>query len=296
VRQVIARVPAKINLVLAVGAVRPDGYHELATVFQAVSLYDEVVASPGDGVSVSASGPYGYAVPAGDLNIAVRAARTLAHHAGIAADVRLDITKAIPVAGGLAGGSADAAGALLACNELWRLGLDDRDLSGIAAALGSDVPFMLAGGTAVGTGRGEQLRHLDTAGMLHWVLAIADGQLSTSAVYRRLDSVRTSQSVSKPDVGQSILTALQTADPVAVGLALRNDLQEVAVELRPTLTQTLQTGRDLGAVSGIVSGSGPTCAFLARSADHARSLAAELVSAGVCADAIAVAGPAFLSE
>lgn len=290
--QVITHVPAKINVVLSVGPARSDGYHELATVFHAVSLYDEVVATPAAGLSLVVDGPYADATPADETNLAARAARALAKHAGVAADVALRVRKAIPVAAGLAGGSADAAGALLACNELWRLGLSDAKLAAVAATLGSDVPFALHGGTAVGAGRGERLRSVDVGATLHWVLAVADGELATPAVYKRLDALRSGQRIRRPRVSRDLLTALGAADVDALAAEMGNDLQEAAIQLRPSLAEVLRAGRDLGALGGIVSGSGPTCVFLARDAKHSAEVAAELAATGSCADALAVTGPA----
>lgn len=290
--QVIARVPAKINPVLSVGPKRPDGFHDLATVFHAVSLYDEVRAAPGDGVSLTLSGPYAVGVPADDSNLAVRAAHALAAHAGVPTQVTLSVHKEIPVAAGLAGGSADAAGTLRACARLWQLELPDAELAAVAASLGSDVPFALMAGTAEGTGRGERLRAIPVGARLHWVLAVADGELSTPAVYARLDELRQDRCVASPSVGDDMPAALAAGDPQAVGRALRNDLQEAAVSLRPALADTLRTGADLGALGGIVSGSGPTCVFLARDGAHAADLATGMAASGTCAEALVVHGPA----
>lgn len=292
--------PAKINLLLAVGPVRADGFHELATVFHAVSLYDEVTASAADddGVSVTLSGRYGSGVPDDQSNLAVRAAHALAkrrpavRRPTVRSGVRLGIRKEIPVAAGLAGGSADAAGALLACAQLWQLRLSNAKLATVAASLGSDVPFSLLGGTAVGTGRGERLRPVPVGGTLHWVLAVADGELSTPDVYRRLDELRAGRPVPDPTVPDELLAALAAADAPALAGLLHNDLEEAALSLRPQLADTLAAGRDLGALAGLVSGSGPTCAFLTRDADAAAALASGLAASETCADAVAVVGPA----
>lgn len=290
--QVITRIPAKINLTLSVGPRRSDGFHDLATVFHAVTLYDEVRASAGEGLALTMSGPYGDAVPADDSNLAVRAARALARRARVPANVRLDVRKSIPVAAGLAGGSADAAGTLLVCDQLWGLGLPDAALMSIAASLGSDVPFAMTGGTALGGGRGERLRPLSVDGVLHWVLAVADGELSTPEVYARLDELRADAVVPDPAVDDQVLVALSEGDPVALGRTLHNDMQAAAVALRPSLEQTLAAGRELGSLGGIVCGSGPTCAFLARDAAHAGELADGLSASGTCAAVHPVTGPA----
>lgn len=286
--------PAKLNVVLSVGPRRADGFHDLATLFHAVSLYDTVDAAPADELSVTMQGPYGAHVGVDRNNLAVRAARALAAHAGVSPAARLSVRKDIPVAAGLAGGSADAAGVLLACDALWQLGLPGDELAAIAATLGSDVPFALTGGSAVGTGRGDILRAVPAAAM-HWVLAVADGGLSTPEVYRRLDALREDDpedSVAPPDVGAGALAALAAGDAEALGRVLHNDLQDAALELRPELRRALRAGDALGLVGSIVSGSGPTVAFLARDAAHAAEAAAGLGVLEVCADAVAATGPA----
>jgi 4-diphosphocytidyl-2-C-methyl-D-erythritol kinase len=300
---VTVRAPAKINLQLAVGPLRDDGYHDLVTVFQAVSLYDEVTAATVDGPGedvVVVSGEGADSVPAGPDNLALRAATALAQVAGLSPDpgrhLEITIRKRIPVAAGLAGGSADAAAALVACNELWQAGLSIEQLSGIAAGVGSDVAFALLGGTAVGQGRGEQLSPALASGEYHWVLAVADGQLSTPAVYQALDRLRASASVPDAATGpdaldNALMTALRSGEPTAVGPALSNDLQAAALSLFPALRKTLNAGQELGALGAIVAGSGPTCVFLAANADRAVDLAAALSGAGVCRAVARASGP-----
>jgi len=289
---VTVRVPAKINLALHVGPTRPDGYHELATVFQAVSLYDEVTATPANGISVRTTGADAdavAAVPDDATNLAYRAAQLLAEDTGSLSSVgvALDIVKGIPVAGGMAGGSADAAAALVACDALWGTERDRSELSRIASRLGSDVPFLLRGGTALGTGRGEILADVLARGTYHWVLALADGGLSTPAVYRAFDELG---GTSGPGV-EPVLAALRTGDPVDLAGALSNDLQAAAVSLRPALRRTLDAGREAGALASIVSGSGPTVAMLTRSQSHATKLAAEIAGMGVCRTVRRAFGP-----
>ncbi|WP_327089309.1 4-(cytidine 5'-diphospho)-2-C-methyl-D-erythritol kinase [Nonomuraea sp. NBC_01738] len=290
---VTVRVPAKVNVQLAVGPLRDDGYHDLVNVFHAVSIYDEVEAKESEAVKISVTGDSADQVPLDDGNLAIQAARALAKHAGRSYGVDLIIRKAIPVAGGMAGGSADAAGALVACNELWGLGLPTEDLMEIAADLGSDVPFALLGGTAVGTGRGEQLTPLETSGTFHWVFAVADGGLSTAKVYAECDRLRhaTGEQVAWPQTDDALLDALATGNAPALGAALTNDLQAAALMLRPSLARTLDVGRGHGALGAIVSGSGPTCAFLAADAEHARDLAVALTSTEVCRTATPAEGP-----
>jgi len=291
VTAVTVRVPAKVNLQLAVGPLRADGYHDLVNVFHAVSLFDEVTAEPADELTVTVRGESVEGVPVGEDNLAARAARLLAERIGARPDVALTIHKTIPVAGGMAGGSADAAAALVACARLW-------DASGVrladlAADLGSDVPFALLGGTAIGTGRGEVLTPVPVGGRFHWVFALADGGLSTPAVYAECDRLREAagQRVGPPRRSQALLDALERGDAEALGAALANDLQPAALSLRPSLRRTLQAGREGGALGALVSGSGPTCAFLARSAGHAAELAAALSEAGLVRAAVSAHGP-----
>lgn len=289
--RVIAQAPAKVNLVLSVGPLRPDGYHDLATIFHAVSLHDQVEAHHADEISVEVEGLHADRVPTDGSNLAARAAEALAEYAGVRAGARLHIRKSIPVAGGLAGGSADAAAALVAVDALWETGLGRAEMFRLAARLGSDVPFALEGATALGTGRGEQLTSVMVDGVFHWVLAVATGGLSTPAVYRELDRLREGQDVPPPAVGHDVVTALRAGDPEMLAAALRNDLELAACSLEPALRTTLHTGMELGALAGIVSGSRPTCVFLARDGDHALDLSVALTSASAGADVVRVRGP-----
>ncbi|MGZ4617365.1 MAG: 4-(cytidine 5'-diphospho)-2-C-methyl-D-erythritol kinase [Frankiaceae bacterium] len=286
---VTVRAPAKINLFLGVGGLRPDGYHTVTNVAQAVSLYDEVTARAAKGVSASVRGEDADAVPSGRGNLAVRAAEALRSYAGVRSGAHLEIRKTIPAAAGLAGGSADAAAALVACDRLWRTGLDRDTLTSLAAECGSDVPFALSGGVGLGTGRGEQVSPVLVAGEYHWVLAFASGGLSTPAVYSEFD--RTAQAIADPPAADAVLSALRHADAGLLAGVLRNDLTVAAVRLRPDLTRTLDAGRELGALAAIVSGSGPTCAFLTASRNERIRLAAGIAGAGVCRAVQQVAGP-----
>jgi len=300
---VTARVPAKVNLQLSVGPLREDGYHDLVTVFHAVSLFDELTVTQADRTSVTVSGEGGPAVPLGPANLAVRAAVALARATGRrgkgAGGVKIEIRKRIPVAAGLAGGSADAAAALVACNELWRSGLSTGELAAIGTRVGSDVPFALTGGTAVGLGRGERLTTALVSGNYHWVLAFGASGLPTPDVYAACDRLRaarrakdgTPNSVPEPVLNTELMAALRSGDPAAVGPLLANDLQPAALSLQPLLRQALQAGKEHGALGAIVSGSGPTCAFLAKDADAARDLAVGVTGAGVCRAVVQVAGP-----
>jgi 4-diphosphocytidyl-2-C-methyl-D-erythritol kinase len=282
---VIVRAPAKINLHLSVGPLRRDGYHDVATAYHAVSLHDEVIASDSDGLAVSVSAGTGVPVedvPQDPSNLAAAAAMALARHVGRSPDVALHITKGIPVAGGMAGGSADAAAALVACDALWGTGLSRGELSALAAQVGSDVPFSLTGGTAIGTGRGEVLAPVLARGRFQWVAALADGGLATPDVYAECDRLRDGQEVPEPQVGSDLMAALRAGDADALGAALHNDLEEAACSLRPALRQTLGTGREAGALGAIVSGSGPTVVFLSRSPEHAIDIAVALSATGAC--------------
>lgn len=284
-------VPAKINLGLAVGPLRPDGFHELRTLFHAVDLYDLVTARPHDRIALTLAGDEAGGLLADSSNLAWRAAQLLADRAGCPAGVRLEVTKQIPVAAGLAGGSADAAASLLACARLWQLDLTAAEFDGLAAELGSDVAFALHGRSAIGTGRGELLTDLPAHPPVHWVLAIAEGGLATPAVYTELDRQRAG---AEPVPGSFDLAklagALRTGQPAELAPLIGNDLQQAALALAPQLGRTLAAGRQLGALAGLVSGSGPTCAFLAADRLAADRLAAGLQASGTCRFARAVIG------
>jgi 4-diphosphocytidyl-2-C-methyl-D-erythritol kinase len=295
VTSVTVRVPAKINLQLAVGPLRPDGYHGLVTVFHAIGLFDMVSVAAAEADSVAVTGEGAGQVPAGGDNLALRAVRAL--RAVVAAQagpgVAVTINKRIPVAAGLAGGSADAAAALVACNELWRAGLPVRELCEVAAGVGSDVAFAVLGGTAVGRGRGERLTPaLMPAARYHWVLAFADGALSTPEVYGTLDRLRAGDGgAAEPELSTELMAALRAGDLERLGRSLSNDLQAPAISLFPALRKTLDAGRESGALGALVSGSGPTCLFLARDARHATDLAVALSGAGVCRTVTRASGP-----
>lgn len=291
---VTVRAPGKLNLYLAVGDRRDDGYHELTTVFHAVSLADEVTVRDADVLSLRITGEGADALPADERNLAWRAAELMAEHVGRAPDVAITVDKSIPVAGGMAGGSADAAAVLVGMNVLWELGVPRRDLHGLAARLGSDVPFALHGGTALGTGRGEELATVLTRETFHWVLAFADGGLSTPAVFTELDRLRDSGRT-LPELGESepVLGALAAGDPQRLAGLLGNDLQAAAISLNPALRRTLRAGVAAGALAGIVSGSGPTCAFLCVSESSAADVAVELAAVGAGRAVRVASGPVY---
>lgn len=298
-RSITARAPGKVNIQLAVGRVRRDGFHPLASVFHAVSL-DEVVtatsATRGSGPRITgitaATGIDISTVPRDETNLVVRAAHALAAATGTQPDVDLTISKSIPVAGGMAGGSADCAATLVALNALWGSGLGARELAEIGATLGSDVPFALLGGTAAGLGRGEQLSTLMTRGRFHWVFATSAAGLSTPAVYGKFDELVVGKKVPEPRISAEVTAALIAGDAKRLAKAMSNDLQAPALALRPQLRAVIEAGVDVGALAGIVSGSGPTVAFLAASQERAVDVAVGLAGTGLVASVHQASGPA----
>jgi 4-diphosphocytidyl-2-C-methyl-D-erythritol kinase len=278
------RAAAKINLLLGVGGPRADGFHTLVTVYQAISLYDDltVAPSPRDGGVAVATDVAAYIdashLPEPGHNIVDRAAAVLADHHGrpVGADVRVD--KNIPIAGGLAGGSADGAAALLALDRLHDLGTSDDDLLLLAATLGSDVPFALLGGSALGEGHGEVVTPLEDRGAWWWVVVPSEDGMSTPAVYRHYDELRP-DAPEVPGPADEVIAALGSGDVRRLAAALHNDLEQAACDLRPDLARLIVEGVDAGALRGLVSGSGPTCVFLCESADHARQVAGVLMAA-----------------
>lgn len=353
---VSARVPAKINLELLVGPRRDDGYHDLSTVFHAVSLTDEVTVTPADDWSVSLSGPLTTGVPLDDDNVALKAARLLAeraasthgrHGAGRIGPVHVHIDKEIPVAGGMAGGSGDAAATLIACDALWGTAVGRDELGACAALLGSDVNFALTGGTAIGSGRGENVTPVLAQGRYHWVLVLSDEGLQAGSVFAEYDRLReraprrpardpvaagrgglrvvpdspespefleSPESRRAPTSGATasdadeappsalepsalepsaeMMQALRGGDTKALAAALRNDLQEPAISLRPALGDILAAGLEYGALGGVVSGSGPTVAFLVTGPEGALDLAVALMASGTATQVLRATGPA----
>jgi len=293
-RGVVVRVPAKINLQLAVGPLGTDGFHEVTTVFQAISLFDDVtlkLAPENSGISLTLSGATSNGVPANDENLAVRAAKLMADKYDLSTDLAIHLKKEIPVAGGMAGGSADAAGVIVAMDALFEIGLSRDEMEVVAAELGSDVPFGISGGIAIGRGRGDQLTPALSRGTYHWVLALSGQGLSTPAVYQECDRLREGLDIARPQVSDSMMQALRAGDPTALGLALSNDLQAAACSLRPALRLVLDVGRDYGALGSIVSGSGPTVAFLVEDEEKSMDLTVALSSSGVVAGVVRASGP-----
>ncbi len=302
---VTVRVPAKINLELMVGPLREDGYHDLATVFHSIGLHDDVTITPSDEWSVTVGGPYSHLVPTGEGNLALRAAKLLARavrdgesgYAESAADrihpVHIHIAKEIPVAAGLAGGSADAAATLVGCDALWQLGSERGFIDELAAQLGSDVNFALTGGTAIGSGRGERVAPVLGKGRYHWVLVTSDEGLSTPEVFAECDRLRAlrGQKVPAPSPSQAMMSALRSADPRALGPILKNDLHAAILTLRPELAEVLEAGIEYGSLGGVISGSGPTVVFLVDGAEGALDLAVALTASGVASNVKRAIGP-----
>jgi len=291
---VTVRVPEKVNLQLSVGPKEADGYHGLVSVFQAISIYDDVTitkSDPGNGITISVIGDHTHGVPADSTNLAVKAAELIATEYDIDMDIHIEIKKLIPVAGGMAGGSADAAAVIVGLDSLFKLGMTREETHNFGSRLGSDVPFMINGGTAIGQGRGDQLTAALSRGTYHWVLALSTLGLSTPAVYTECDRLRAGSEIIAPQTSDQLMQALLAADPKAVGAALHNDLQMAACSLRPALDLVLEVGRDYGALGAIVSGSGPTVAFLVNDEEQGLDLAVALTSSGVVGSVARAYGP-----
>lgn len=290
---VTARAPGKVNLELGVGPVREDGYHPLATVYQAVGLYEDVTAATADEWGVTVRGRDAELVPTDESNLALRAAMLLADEVGGDIEpVHLTIHKSIPVAGGMAGGSADAAAALVACEALWAADMSKADLETVAARLGSDVPFLLHGGTAVGSGRGEIITAVLAKGLYHWVFVPTPSEgLSTPAVYRTFDALTSGREVPDPEPSLAMMAALRLGDPEALADVLTNDLQEAAIHLQPRIGEVIEAAMGFGALGALVSGSGPTVALLASGQEGAIDLAVSLTASGVADEVLRAVGP-----
>jgi 4-diphosphocytidyl-2-C-methyl-D-erythritol kinase len=287
---VVASSPGKVNVYFAVGAFLKDGFHDVASCYQALSLRERVLVELTGSFSIDFAGPFEaesqLLVPRDSTNLVYQAGEQLkALGSSLGSDkVSFLIHKSVPIAGGMAGGSADAAAALVALNSLFGSGLEDQ-LPGAAANLGSDVPFSLMGGTAIGVGRGEVLTKVQDGPALHWVMTPNPAGLSTPQVYRQLDVMRVNQgidvsSLEAPEVPEELLEALASGDVVEVAKLMHNDLEIAAVAMLPELADTLEAGRKAGSLRSMVSGSGPTIAHLAKNAIHAEQIATRLHSAG----------------
>jgi len=294
VKSVTVRVPAKVNLQLSVGPREADGFHNVVTVYQAISIFDDITVTFTEaktGVSISVTGDQTHGVPTDENNLAAKAIALLSKEYDLDIDVHVEIKKSIPVAGGMAGGSADAAATIVAIDYLYSLGMSREEMSEIAAQLGSDVPFMLSGGTAIGTGHGEMLTAALSRGTYHWVFALSSVGLSTPAVYRECDRLRSESQIAEPQTNELLMQALLAADPKAVGAHLVNDLQAAACSLRPALRLVLDVGQEYGALGALVSGSGPTVAFLVADEEAGLDLAVALTSSGVVGSVARAYGP-----
>lgn len=289
---VTVRAPGKVNLSLRVGGIDEHGYHPLINVFQAVGVWEEITATPrfDDQIVLTVQGPGSRFVPLGESNLVTKAARALQQRCNVAHGVNLHIVKGVPVAGGMAGGSADAAATLVALNSLWHLGLSPEELLEVGAPLGADVPFSLFGGTAVGRGRGDLLTALEDNGTYHWVFALRAKGLSTADVFARFDELVPAGAPLEESENDGLYAALVAGDVESLGANLHNDLQIPAFDMAPDLHLTVAKAKELGAVSVLLSGSGPTIAALVRSGEDARSLRDGLLAAGVCADAVVAQG------
>ncbi len=289
--EAVVRVPGKINLQLSVGPLQKDGYHELATVFQSVSLFDELTLTPIDSgvITIDCGGKAG--VPEGKENLAYRAAELMIDRFDIESGVAIKIKKEIPIAGGMAGGSANAGAAIVGIDSLFSLGLSRNEMEKLGAELGADVPFTISGGTAIGTGRGDRITPVLSRGTYYWVLALSTSGLSTPAVYSECDRLREGMDIAAPHVSDELLQSLTHGDAKSLGKKLVNDLQPAACSLKPALRLILDVGIDYGALGGIVSGSGPTVAFLAENEEHALDLVVALTSSGVVGNVVRAQGP-----
>jgi 4-diphosphocytidyl-2-C-methyl-D-erythritol kinase len=293
-RGVTARVPAKVNLQLSVGPLGADGFHEVTTVFQAISLFDDVTvatAEKGEGIKISITGQTSGGVPADNSNLAVKAAQLMIKNYDLPEDLVIKLKKEIPVAGGMAGGSADAAGVIVGLDSLFELGLSRDVMESVGSKIGSDVPFSICGGVAIGTGRGDQITPALAKGSYNWVLALSGQGLATPSVYQECDRLREGLSIAPPVVSEPLMQALRAGDAKALGKALTNELQPAACSLRPALRLVLDVGVDYGALGGIVSGSGPTVAFLVSDDEHAMDLTVALSSSGVVSSVVRASGP-----
>ena len=290
-KTVEVQVPAKVNLQLSVGPKKANGYHDVVTVFQAISLMDTLNISHADQFDISISGDYSNGVPLDQSNLVYKAVELMSEKFDTDKNISIEINKSIPVAGGMAGGSADAAATLLGIDALYALGLSKDELGEVARKLGSDVPFMLHGGTAVGRGHGDEITPALSRGNYHWVIAVSSSGLSTPAVYGECDRLRTGLDIKDPSLNDELLQALLSGDSTRVGKSLNNDLQAAAISLRPALRLILDTGQEYGALGGIVSGSGPSVAFLVADEDHSLDLAVALTSSGVVGSVARAQGP-----
>ncbi len=277
--------PAKINLYLEILGDRPDGYHELVMILQSIDLADKIDlrAIGTDTIRVRCEHPQ---VPTDNSNLAYRAAQLMAQQFPDSfaqyGGVEITIQKRIPVAAGLAGGSTDAAAVVVGIDLLWQLGLTQSELQELAAQLGSDVPFCVAGGTAIATGRGEQLSPLPSLDSLYvvlgkhrslsvstpWAYQTYRQQFGSSYVKDRQSLETRAQAVHSG----AIVKAIIHEDGVQIGQRLRNDLERIVLPEYPEVSQLRQAFQDSGALGAMMSGSGPTVFGLCQSYNQAQQL------------------------
>lgn len=292
---VTARAHGKINLHLGVGDAGPDGYHALVTVFEALGTPETVTIALADEDTVAVTGRRaGDGIPLDERNLALAAVIAFRERTGWGGRVAITIDKQVPVAGGMGGGSADAAAALVAVAKL--AGFEDRAvLEEIAASLGADVPFALRGGIALGRGRGDDLTRVLSQGTHHWVLATSTGTLSTPDVYRRVDELRDrgeADGAARLTEPTEVLAALAAGDVEALAASVHNDMTHAAVSLLPDIAHVMDEGRRAGAHAVLLSGSGPTVGFLAQNATHALELAVLLEASRGVREVVRTTGPA----
>jgi 4-diphosphocytidyl-2-C-methyl-D-erythritol kinase len=285
--EVVLRTSAKVNLALEVLGKRGDGYHEIATVLQAVDLSDRLKLETADTLSLHTDDPD---LPTDDGNLVMRAARLLQKAAGIEAGARIQLAKRIPVAAGLGGGSSDAAATLWGLSRLWRLGWPKARLQELAVELGMDVPFFLGSGRAVARGRGERLAALPGGGGYALVLVNPRVPLSTREVYGRVPAGWRAE----PTGTERVIEALRTRNVSKIAAALTNNLESVVEPVLPVIGRMKAALLAAGALGAIMSGSGPTVFGVARSLDHARQIRTRVSRAGWACWAVRTnSGPAI---
>ena len=271
--RVVLEAPAKINLYLEVGSARPDGYHPVRTVLQAVDLCDLLaveVTDGGAGVRLEVEGD----APPGEDNLCHRAAAAFLAATGLRMGIKIKLTKVIPQAAGLGGGSSDAAAVLRVLNFIAGEALSREELLQTASTLGMDVPFFLVGGTVLGEGRGERVTALPQAPPLPVLLVNPGVGLSTAEVYRRFDILGGEELPAPGPAG--LIEALPRGDCGAIGPLLYNSLQRAACELMPEVASLLEAADRAGAARALVSGSGPTVFVLEGEEERAADLEEEM--------------------
>jgi len=268
-RRLVARCPAKVNLALHVLDRRPDGYHELDTLFQTIDLWDTLEVRAGEGLAMSCDDA---GLPTDGSNLVLRAAESLRQREGVSHGAIFHLRKSIPTRAGLGGGSSDAAAALLLCSRLWQLNCSPDQLRAVAAGIGSDVPFFLVGATARGTGRGERIEPVPAVRPLHLLLGCPPFGTSTAEVYRRASSRLT---LPRDGVNLAIPTAHKWPGDNDFAFMV-NDLEPVVFEVRPELRDFRDALLGAGARAAMLSGSGSTVYGVFCGEDEVRAVASRL--------------------